>query len=83
MISVVLYTKENCGLCDTVKQDLASLQPDYPHRLTEIDITQETAVFDAYKHIIPVVEIGNRRLQAPITHQELETALRQAAQTAN
>ncbi len=80
-LSVLLYTKESCGLCDEVKQELAALQVNYPHQLFEIDITGDTAVFEAYKQIIPVVEIERVegiRLQAPITRLDLEAALQQA-----
>lgn len=74
MRSVLLYTKEGCGLCDMVKQELAVLQADYPHQLHEIDITQDPAMFAAYKHKIPVVQIGETQLQAPISRQDLIAA---------
>jgi hypothetical protein len=76
MLSVLLYTKDDCGLCDEVKHELALLQADYPHQLTEIDITQDTAVFDRYKYIIPVVDIEGTQLQAPISRHDLELALK-------
>lgn len=75
METVLLYTKEGCGLCDEVKVDLAALQADFPHILTEIDIMEDTAVYEKYKHSIPVVEIGTVRLQAPISKADLEAAL--------
>ena len=78
MLSVLLYTKESCGLCNEVKQELAALQANYPHQLIEIDIVREPAVFEAYKQIIPVVEIEGIRLQAPIIRLDLEAALQQA-----
>lgn len=78
MLSVRLYTKEGCGLCDEVKQDLAKLQGDYPHQLTEIDIRRDTAVFEAYKYLIPIVKIGETELRAPISRQELVSALQAA-----
>ena len=79
MINITLYTKENCGLCDEVKVELDSLQAAYPHQLTEVDITQDTAVFETYKHIIPVVQIGNTALQAPISKQDLVSTLQATA----
>lgn len=75
MRTILLYTKKDCGLCEEVKRDLASFQPRFPHRLEEVDITLEKAIFEAYKHSIPVVKIGNILLQAPITKADLETAL--------
>lgn len=78
MLTVLLYTKAGCGLCDEVKHDLAGLQARFPHQLEEVDITLDAAVFEAYKHRIPVVKVANTLLQAPITRADLETALRWA-----
>ena len=72
MRKILLYTK----IVDyEVKRDLARLQPRFPHRLEEVVITLDTAVFEAYKHSIPVVKIGSILLQAPIKKADLETAL--------
>ena len=79
MLSVLLYTKTDCGLCDEVKEALAALQDTFPHQLTEVDITLDTAVYEKYKFIIPVVEIGATQLQAPISRQELVSTLQAAA----
>lgn len=75
MLTIRLYTKEGCSLCEEVKQELAGLQASYLHHLTEIDITQDTAVFQKYRSIIPVVQIAAMELQAPISRQQLESAL--------
>ncbi len=75
MIKVVLYTKESCGLCEDVKQDLTHLQAKYPHRLTEIDITSDPALFARYRYSIPVIHVEEMELQAPITAVQLEAAL--------
>ena len=77
MLTILLYTKDGCGLCDDVKHDLAELQARFPHQVAEVDITLDTAVFEAYKHIIPVIKIEDKLLQAPITKANLEAALRQ------
>ena len=79
MLSVRLYTKEDCGLCDKVKQELARLQGDYPHQLTEVDIRRDTAVFEKYKYLIPIVQIGEIQLEAPISRQELASAFQAVA----
>ncbi|RME07716.1 MAG: glutaredoxin family protein, partial [Anaerolineae bacterium] len=36
MLKVTLYTRPDCHLCDQAKEDLAALQAEYPHALTEI-----------------------------------------------
>jgi len=76
MLSVILYTKENCGLCEEVKAELAALQATFPHQLTEVDITLDTAVNDKYKFVIPVIEINGTQLQSPINRRELFSALK-------
>ncbi len=76
MINVILYTKEDCGLCEEVKQDLTHLQARYPHQLTEIDITGDPALFARYHYSIPVIHMGEITLQAPITAGQLAEAFR-------
>lgn len=75
MQTITLYTKDGCTLCDYVKAHLVTRQDDFPHQLTEVDITQDHATFMYYRYIIPVVEIGEMTLKAPITNEQLEAAL--------
>lgn len=78
MLMVLLYTKEGCGLCEAVKTELARLTAVYPHRLQEIDITQDADLFARYRFAIPVVKIGTVTLKAPITTVHLIHALQTA-----
>ncbi|MCB8983156.1 MAG: glutaredoxin family protein [Ardenticatenaceae bacterium] len=78
MLTITLYTKDGCGLCDEVKAELAVLAAAYPHRLVEVDITQDADLFARYRYTIPVVEIGAVTLQAPITAVALIDALQTA-----
>lgn len=78
MIDVTLYTRESCHLCEEVVDSLEGLKERYPHRLTEVDITQDDDVLRQYRYAIPVVQIGSVELRAPITGEELEEALRAA-----
>ena len=80
MLNVILYTKEGCGLCEEVKAELAEFTAVYPHHLTEIDITLDRELFARYCYTIPIVHIGEVELQAPITVQELASALKTAVQ---
>jgi hypothetical protein len=75
MQNVILYTKTGCHLCDEVKEALVGLTAVYPHRLTEIDITQDPVIFAQYHLTIPVVQVGEAELQAPITYDQLSAAL--------
>ena len=76
MHSVILYTKENCHLCDIVKAQLAELAPKYPHILQEVDITEDPDLYARYRYIIPVVQIGDHTLKAPITPLDLRYTLK-------
>lgn len=83
MLTITLYTKEGCGLCDEVKQELAGLAAAYPHSLQEVDITQDPDLFARYRFMIPVVKIGEATLKAPITRGDLRLALETAVASTN
>lgn len=83
MLTITLYTKEGCGLCDEVKHELAVLSAAYPHQLEEVDITQDHDLFARYRFMIPVVTIGQIDLKAPITREELRAALKTAVASTN
>ncbi|MBE2221249.1 MAG: glutaredoxin family protein [Anaerolineae bacterium] len=75
MLTVTLYTKDGCGLCDEVKAELAELAQAFPHKLQEVDITKDSDLFARYRFTIPVVKMGEQTLKAPISKSQLQTAL--------
>ncbi len=75
MITVTLYTRKECHLCDETKEELISLQEEIPHELVEVDIDGSRDLLVAYGFDIPVVEVGPYKLKAPITRQELKMTL--------
>lgn len=75
MLTVTLYTKKDCHLCDAAKADLESLREKYPHRLVEIDIDSDPALLKAYLVEIPVVEAGPYILKYPFDKQKLGMTL--------
>ena len=75
MLTVTLYTRKDCHLCDQVKADLESLQAQHPHRLVEIDIDSDPALQKAYLAEIPVVEVGPYNLKYPFDKQKLSMTL--------
>ena len=75
MLTVTLYMREDCHLCEQAKEDLESLQEQYPHRLVEVDIDSDTALQRAYLTEIPVVEVGPYQLKAPFDRQKLMMTL--------
>ncbi len=78
MITVTLFTRENCHLCDVAIADLEALQPVHPHTLHIIDIDQDASLQDAYGDKVPVIEVGPYRKQAPFTRQDLSITLKAA-----
>jgi uncharacterized membrane protein/glutaredoxin len=75
MLTVTLYVREDCHLCEQAKADLQSLQAQYPHRLVEVDIDSDPTLQRKYLVEIPVVEIGPYQLKAPFDRQKLMMTL--------
>lgn len=80
MLSVVLYTREGCELCDVVLEELKSLEGTIPHKVTTIDIETDPMLLKRFRDSIPVLEIGPYTLKAPIEKLDLEVTLRAAEQ---
>ena len=75
MLSVTLYTNDDCDLCDQAKADLESLQKDFPHRLAEVNIDSDPVLKNAYQDEIPVVEVGPYTLKAPFDKKKLRMVI--------
>lgn len=75
MLTVTLYTRKDCHLCDQARADLQSLQEKYPHRLVEIDIDTDPVLQKAYLVEIPVIEVGPYILKSPFDKQKLMMTL--------
>lgn len=75
MLKVILYSRQDCHLCEQVKADLVALQDRFPHQLTEIDVDSTPELRKAFGFEVPVVEIGPYTLKAPIAQPELALTL--------
>ena len=75
MLTLTLYTKPGCGLCDEARSELDSLAKEFPHTVTEVSILDDPQLFERYRDLIPVVVIGNTRLIYPFSHLDLRSAL--------
>lgn len=80
MITVTLYKRSQCKLCDDLRRDLQAIQPEYPHHLVEVDIESDPTLRETFLWEIPVLDVGSHRLKAPITRPALEQALAKATQ---
>jgi uncharacterized membrane protein len=75
MITVTLYTRKDCHLCEQAHADLLALQSEIPHKLVVIDVDSNQDFRRAYGSEVPVVETGPYKLRAPFTTQELRVTL--------
>lgn len=75
MLNVTLFAKKDCQLCDELKADLESMQEKFPHRIAEIDIESDAAIYEKYKDAIPVIEVGPYVVKAPISKAKLQMTL--------
>jgi uncharacterized membrane protein len=75
MISVTLYSRQDCHLCEQARADLESLRQDFPHRLAVVDVDSDPKLQREYGLEIPVVEVGPFKLKAPFSANELRVTL--------
>jgi len=74
---ISLYTRPGCGLCDEARATLQGILEDRAARgdaiatVNEIDITADPALEARFFDIIPVVEMGGRRLDLAISPTKL------------
>lgn len=61
-ITIKLFTKEGCTLCDRVRDVLARVREEFPHTLVAVDITDDKheEYWDRYKYDIPVLHLNDR-----------------------
>jgi len=74
-LTVILYSRKECHLCDDVLQELERLQPEIPHQLVVIDIDTEPKLKQEYGLEIPVVAVGPFKLKSPFGASELRVTL--------
>lgn len=75
-MTVTLYTKPGCLLCDDVKADLQVWQMEIGFVLHEVDIEMDPDLLAQCRYLIPVVDIDTGPLfYAPIDMHELRQAI--------
>jgi uncharacterized membrane protein/glutaredoxin len=79
MYRVVLYTKEDCPLCDEAEALLQRLQGEYQFTVETVDIASDGDLFQRYQYTVPVVVVGDGlTVAAPVTEERLRWALNRA-----
>ena len=75
-ISVTLWSKADCCLCDRALAILERLAREYPLQIDKRDITTDPTTYERFRFVIPVVEIEHGpRLEGKITEYWLRQAL--------
>lgn len=75
MITVTLYTKEDCSLCKKALIDLRAFQESVPHNLAIVDIDQDKDLRKAFGHRVPVLQVGPYTLEAPFDRKQIQMTL--------
>jgi len=57
-VHIVLYTKNECGLCDEMKEQMRQAHCNELYTLEEVDIEQDAEVFAKYRFEIPILCIN-------------------------
>jgi glutaredoxin len=74
-ISVTLWGKPDCSLCDKAVAILERLNVDYCLRIDKRDITADSVGYERYRYVIPVVEIqGGPSFEGKISEHRLRQA---------
>jgi glutaredoxin len=60
LITVKIYTKEDCHLCEEAKKTLIAFQRKFPFNLEEVDISSDRILYQEFKEKIPVVFIDEK-----------------------
>ena len=85
---LVLYTRPGCGLCDETREILQGILEDRAARgqalprLTERDISTDPDLDRRLFGVIPVVELGDRRLELAVSPAKLRRFLAEALDAA-
>ncbi|MFH1844257.1 MAG: glutaredoxin family protein [bacterium] len=61
-LTLRIYSKPDCCLCDVAKERLLELQTELGFVLEEIDISTAPELLDRYGEIIPLVELAGEEL---------------------
>jgi len=75
-MTVTLYTKPDCHLCDRAKDVIRGVQRHVAFEFEEKNILDDAALYDRYKNDIPVILHDGREIaRHRISPQQLREAL--------
>ena len=79
-LEVTLYTKDHCSLCEKLQDDLAWISREQPLRIVSHDIEADADLYERFRYLVPVVEIGGTLYYPPHDVMQLRHAVLNAAQ---
>lgn len=76
MVTVTLYGKAGCHLCEEAREHLESLAAEREFELREVDIRRDPTLFERYRYRIPVIVVdGEERLEGRIEADDVRALL--------
>jgi glutaredoxin len=81
-MTVVVYGKRECSLCDKATAILERLRSEFAYRIEHVDITENADLFARFRYRIPVVAVEGREIASGIvTTPALRAALSRLPRT--
>lgn len=78
MLTITLYAKAGCHLCDEARDYLENAAADHEFELREVDIRHDPAIFERYRYRIPVILVnGEERLEGRIEESDVLALFRE------
>jgi len=75
-VTLTLYSKPGCHLCEDVRAALDDLCVEFDFTIDEIDITADDGLWARYRYEIPVLlRDGVEIARGPLTERDLATML--------
>ncbi len=79
MVTVTLYTRRGCHLCDEAKAVLEAVCEQHPFELTIFDIDDDPVLIARYTNDVPVIAVAGRTaFKYRLTADDLLARLRRA-----
>ncbi len=81
-LTLVLYTRPDCHLCEEMKEVLAGVAKDCPYRLAEINISGNPELEDCFGLEVPVLFINGRKaFKYRVTARDLRNRMKREGQS--
>ena len=81
MLTLVLYTRPDCHLCEEMKEVLAEAAKDFPYTLAETNISGNPELEDRFGLEVPVLFINGRKaFKYRVTIKDLRNRMKREGQ---